>query len=88
MINNNIINSYFNQSINAELMKHMKSIMGSKHINLKNVIMLLTLLGIDTIKTNVNSAMGIIMQKSSNYLIDCLVKFKNYIISKIYKKIP
>ncbi len=78
--NNGIVNSAINQSVNAELMKQISSIIGSKQFNAKNILILLALFGIDTIRTNVNALLGKTMEGLSKYVLKWFRIIKIYIM--------
>lgn len=79
MFNQNMVNSYLKQSINTELMKHMKSIMSSKTITVKNVLILFALFGIETIKAKVNTALEATLANAPSAIWDFVITMKNNI---------
>jgi ATP-dependent 26S proteasome regulatory subunit len=81
--NNGIVNSYVNQSINMEMMKHMRSIIDSKQFTMKNLLIILGLLGIDSIRTSVNAALGSLFQSVYNGLHAFAIRTKKYILVRI-----
>ncbi len=79
MFNQNMVNSYLKQSINTELMKHMKSIMSSKTITVKNVLILFALFGIETIKAKVNTALEATLANAPSAIWNFVITMKNNI---------
>lgn len=82
-INQSIINTYVNQGITSELMKNIKSIMRSKQFSVKNVLLLLALCGLDSLKKHANNAISAVIDKGSSYLVDFFVFLKNSYLTRV-----
>ncbi len=81
--NNGIVKSYFGKTIDAEIIKYTKNIINSKKLSAKNIIILIALLGLDVIRSNINSAIGKIIKVSASHLLCSLHKIKEYISNKL-----
>ncbi len=78
-----VVNSYVNQSINMELMRHMRSIVDSKQFNLKNLLIILGLLGIDSIRASVNGSLESLFHSAYKGLCMLAIRAKKYILPEI-----
>lgn len=81
--NNDLFNNFYNQSMNTELLKQLKSIITSKKIDFNKIMVIFMLFGVDSIKCNINKIINNIIEQLKIICFKLFKNIKSYILKNL-----